>query len=730
MSIEKKQKIMRIHRKEIGIRFKFISFTIALVLLIVIGISTPMYILMTNTQRKTLLEGLGDRSRVLLEGLASSARAYLPLEYDGVVELSILPAQSAALPEAHHVTITGFRSGSIYSDHVWATNDPDILSKIDTTEYLPGISRITDELTPHYEQISAEMNIRARGVVGDLARNITYLTREEMSLASQTDSISIQRLKDIQAEIRPLEVSLTDILTKISGEIGSHPQFPPQNIQKNNNNKFIFFKPIMYRQDTDNDYFRGLIRLEVSLDLTMEAISRGQFVLLRTITIVTLAAILIGITGAFVLSTLIIGPVKKLVSHIEIIRDTEDKAKLTGVDIHIKTNDEIAMLGSTINDMTHGLVKAALAASDLSIGKEIQKKFIPLDLDSQGNKQTSGFKETPNLNFFGYYEGAKGVSGDYFDFKDIDGRYYAIIKCDVAGKGIPAALIMIQVATMFLNYFKQWKPDARNMHIEEVVYQINDFIETLGFESRFAAFTLCIFDSKTGVVRFCNAGDNIVHIYDASEGRVKTITFPETPAAGILPNSMIESTGGYKTQKITIDHGDILLLYTDGIEESKRKFRSSNFDEIICTEGPVDTPHENHLCGQADEEMNHERVEDIINAVMAGKIYTLKKYHNPEGDAELQFDFSTCEERVEDVIMAMVSVEKMFRCYKDPKADEDSRVMVDKKVDGFLKNHFLQYGHYCANTLELPENNAYMYYTHVMEDEQYDDLTILGIKRK
>ncbi|MDR1839492.1 MAG: SpoIIE family protein phosphatase, partial [Treponema sp.] len=535
---------MRIHRKRIGLRLKLAAFTIALILLIVIGISAPMYIHMTNTHHEMLLQGLRDRSRVLLEGLALSARAYLPLEERGAVELDFLPAQSAALPEARYVTITGFRSGSIYGDHVWATNDPEIIYKIDTTEYQPGISRITDELTPRYEQIRTEMNNRARKAVGDLPRNIIELTQERTSLALKTDTASIQRLEEIQSAIRSLEVRIAEILTEISGEIGSQPHFPPQNIQRNNDIKFIFYKPVMYRQDGDDNYFRGLIRLEVSIDLIMDEILDGQFVLLRTITIVAFAAVLIGITGAFALSTLIIGPIKKLVSHIEIIRDTEDKAKLAGIEIHIKTNDEIAILGSTINDMTHGLVKAALAASDLSIGKEIQKKFIPLDLDSHGNKHTSGFKKTANLNFFGYYEGAKGVSGDYFDFKDIDGRYYAIIKCDVAGKGIPAALIMIQVATMFLNYFKQWKPDTKNMHIEEVVYQINDFIETLGFTNRFAAFTLCILDSKTGVVRFCNAGDNIVHIYDTSEGRVKTITFPETPAAGILPNSMIESTGG------------------------------------------------------------------------------------------------------------------------------------------------------------------------------------------
>jgi len=728
LPMEKKQKIARIQKQGTGLRFKLAAFTIALVITVIIMISTPMYILMTGTTQRTLLEGLQDRSRVLLEGLASSARAYLPQGDQGAIELGFLPAQSSALPEANYVTITGYRPNSTHNDHVWATNDPDILSKIDTTEFRAGVSRITDAITPHQEQLAEELNGEAREKAGDLSKSIMELTQE--ALALRTDAEGMRRLSDIQITINSLGIKLTEILTEIGGKIRSEPLYSNDSILKEKNREFIFYKPIMYRQGSDDNYFRGLIRLEVSLDSIMDAIAHEQNTLLRTIGIFAFIALLMGTIGAFFLSALIIRPIKKLVSHIEIIRDTEDKAKLAGVDINISSQDEIAVLGNTINDMTHGLVKAALAASDLSIGKEIQKKFIPLELDNNGNKQTSGFKNTPNLNFFGYYEGAKGVSGDYFDYRDLDGRYYAIIKCDVAGKGIPAALIMIQVATMFLNYFKQWKPNEKGMHIDEVVYQINEFIETLAFKGRFAAFTLCLFDSVTGVVRFCNAGDNIVHLYDASEGRIKTISLPQTPATGVLPNFMIESAGGYKVQTLTIDKGDILLLYTDGIEESKRKFRNKDFKEIICNEGPADTPHENHLCGQADEEMGPERVEAIINAVMAREVYTLEKYHNPEDSINLQFDFTTCEGRVEDVIMAMVSVEKMFRCYKTPQTGEDSRVLVDRKVDEFLKNHFLQYRRYCIHTKEYPENPAYMYYTHVKEDEQYDDLTILGIKRK
>jgi hypothetical protein len=144
----------------------------------------------------------------------------------------------------------------------------------------------------------------------------------------------------------------------------------------------------------------------------------------------------------------------------------------------------------------------------------------------------------------------------------------------------------------------------------------------------------------------------------------------------------------------------------------------------------VGAAHGNHSIGQGDEEMGSGRVEAIVNAVMNKQSYSLYKYHNPEGEIALQFDYSACAGTVEEAIMAMVSAEKMFRVYRDPDAGEDSRVLVDKKIDRFLKEHFRQYRTYCSQTREAHGSEAYMYYTHMKEDEQYDDLTIIGIHRK
>jgi HAMP domain-containing protein len=431
MPLEKKKRIIRIKTRGLGLRFKLSAFTIVLVLLVVTMVSMPLYFVMTRTQRETLLQSLWDRSGVLLESLASNTRVYLPMA-NPELELINLPAQMSAIPEAQYVTITGYGSGNtIHNDHVWASNDPDILSKIDTAELRPGVSRLSDGLDARLEDIGNELNERARAEIGDFSHSITELTEEAISLAARTDAESRRRTEDIQLTIHSLQARISRTLTVMARQIGSEPGFPTSRIS---GRLYVLFRPVMFRHGGDDNYFRGLIRMEISVDSVEDQISYDQVQLLRIILIFAAFAVAIGIIGALVLSSLIIRPIRKLAGHVERIRDTEDKSKLAGVDIHIGSRDEIALLGNTVNDMTHGLVKAAGAASDLSIGKEIQKKFIPLETDRDGNKLTSGYKETKYAHFFGYYEGAKGVSGDYFDYQDLDGRYYAIIKCDAAGK--------------------------------------------------------------------------------------------------------------------------------------------------------------------------------------------------------------------------------------------------------------------------------------------------------
>ena len=68
--------------------------------------------------------------------------------------------------------------------------------------------------------------------------------------------------------------------------------------------------------------------------------------------------------------------------------------------------------------------------------------------------------------------------------------------------------------------------------------------------------------------------------------------------------------------------------------------------------------------------------------------------------------------------------------YKPADAKPTDRVRVDRKIDTFLRNHFAQYGTYCASRQETASDDPFLFYTGVCEDPQYDDLTLVGIKKE
>ncbi len=731
MPSEKRKKSVALRSRGISLRFKLTLFTTVLVVSVTLLISIPLGLRFSSNQERTLAAGLASRVNVLLDSLSTSAKAYLPSQ--NVLELGFLPDQMTALAEATSATVTGNSSGSATGiSFVWATNDAEIASKIDTPSLEPGKSEMQGEENDAIITRVSALEERAALAVDELSQGISSLTQEGIKLALNTDAASVQRRDEIQTITRQLEEKLNNELNRLSKEgSGSWPTYDPESLSRSVTD-YVFYKPVLYRRSGDPSYVHGTVRVSISTQSLLAAVDAERNALISTTLTIALFAVAMGVLGALLLASIIISPVRRLAAHVAMIRDTEDKETLEGQDLRLRSRDEIGLLGETINEMTHGLVKAAAASKDLTVGKEVQKMFIPLETDDHGRKLTCGSSSDDHVDFFGYYEGAKGVSGDYFDYIKLDERHYALIKCDVAGKGVPAALIMVEVATLFLDYFKDWKFAKNGYKLDYIVSRINDLIESRGFKGRFAAFTLCIFDAVSGDAHFCNAGDNLVHIYDNSEKRMKVIQLPESSAAGVFPTFMVDMKGGFRVQKIHLDPGDVLFMYTDGIEEAKRLFRTKKLEVHACAEPGLaaEAPHGSHSVGQDNEELGPERVNGIIEAVLSRSPYRLDKWHDSDPDSVYEFDFTKCEGTIEEAILALVSVEKVFRMYRDPKATEFNRVQVDRKVDLFLNKYFMQYGTYCGRRKDHSDYPEYMYYTHLKEDDQYDDLTILGVRKK
>ena len=67
--------------------------------------------------------------------------------------------------------------------------------------------------------------------------------------------------------------------------------------------------------------------------------------------------------------------------------------------------------------------------------------------------------------------------------------------------------------------------------------------------------------------------------------------------------------------------------------------------------------------------------------------------------------------------------------YRPKDRNGTEKVRVDRKIDTFLRQHFVQYGNYCGSKDDPDKDSPYLYYNGVCEDPQYDDLTCVAIKK-
>jgi len=471
----------------------------------------------------------------------------------------------------------------------------------------------------------------------------------------------------------------------------------------------------------------------------VEQVRSARETLIRSVAVVAAIALGIGFAGSFALSRFILRPLMKVVRGIETIRDQPDKKKLADFKIDIRRRDEFAILAGTINEMTAGLAHAAAESELLTVGKGVQKMFIPLSENDIKEKLTTGFDYKPTHNFYGYYEGAKGVSGDYFDYFPLDGRFFAFIKCDVSGKGVPAALIMVGVATIFTTGFQNpehedWVYARDGIHLDTITAKINDFLYKRGFKGLFAALVMGVFDSKTGNVYLCHAGDKFVRVYKPAQNLVVTNELASAPAAGAIDSELVKMSAAYKQVIIKLDPGDIMMLYTDGFEESSRARRSPDFrqikeEKIIKDQEGKETKHEEALV----EQLSEERIKTITEAIMSRGTFTLVKEDDPLGPGTTyDFDFSSLEPTTESMVLGLAAVEKVFRLVPDPTATEEDRIIIDSKVDVILEKCWKQYRKFCSDKRPHPDarRTEYQYYHRLKEDDQYDDLTMMVIQRK
>lgn len=189
-------------------------------------------------------------------------------------------------------------------------------------------------------------------------------------------------------------------------------------------------------------------------------------------------------------------------------------------------------------------------AEELRRAAEIQTNLLP-----RAAPQVEGF------DIHGFSLACRSVGGDYYDYLPIPGGKWAIIVGDVAGKGMPAALLMSSLQARVQLLTEQ--ADA----LGNIMTRLNRAVSASCPGNRFITFFLCIIDPQSDVVEYCNAGHNPPYLL-RSNGGVETLTVGG-PVLGILKNFP------YQAGSVSMNRGDTLVMFSDGVTEA----RSASDDE-------------------------------------------------------------------------------------------------------------------------------------------------------
>jgi serine phosphatase RsbU (regulator of sigma subunit) len=222
------------------------------------------------------------------------------------------------------------------------------------------------------------------------------------------------------------------------------------------------------------------------------------------------------------------------------------------------TADDLKLLGAVASQAAVALENARLyretrlreqTEHDMALARQVQLSILPEQLPV-----LAGYE------FFAHYASALEVGGDYYDFIPLPDRRLAIIIGDVAGKGMPAALLMAKLAS-----------DARSCLLAEpdpaaAVARLNNLaLRAAHVTTRFVTLVAAVLDPEAGTVTLVNAG-HLTPLWCRPATQSLEEAMPRDLAG--LPVG-IQQDAKYPSSKVELRPGDSLLLFTDGVTEAE-----------------------------------------------------------------------------------------------------------------------------------------------------------------
>ena len=240
-----------------------------------------------------------------------------------------------------------------------------------------------------------------------------------------------------------------------------------------------------------------------------------------------------------------------IINNLKKINDT--LAQITKGDLNatvdVRSNEEFASLSDDINSTVSTLKRyiaeaAARIDKELEYAKQIQLSALP-----------TNFPEGEEYGIYAQMIAAKEVGGDFYDFYKLSDNTVAFLAADVSGKGIPAAMFMMTAKTIIKDLAE------RGLPVNEIFTQANEKLCENNESGMFVTAWMGILDLTTGNVQFANAGHNPPLLKRANG----SFEYLKTRAGFVLAG--MEGVR-YRAGELTLNPGDRIFLYTDGVPEA------------------------------------------------------------------------------------------------------------------------------------------------------------------
>ena len=244
--------------------------------------------------------------------------------------------------------------------------------------------------------------------------------------------------------------------------------------------------------------------------------------------------------------------------------------------IKVTRHDQLAALSSSFNRMSESLERLLeqqrekdRLESELAIAQEVQNNLFPhTDL------------HLPSLELYGICKPARTVSGDYYDFLLVGRTDLCLAMGDISGKGISAALLMASLHSAVRAY------SFAGEEVGEVDRAAGPFSspgQMLGLLNRhlyrstqpekYATLFLAHYDSETRALTYSNGGQLPPFVLCAN-GSIRRLECGGS-VVGLLDGL------SYEQASVTLDPGDILIAYSDGVTEPENDFGDFGEERLL-----------------------------------------------------------------------------------------------------------------------------------------------------